>query len=88
MTNDATETAEEQNRLMGLGARIILAQLDGDEDQLAHLVNADINDAVLALVANAWAVANFATGDDQGAARELFVTTAIRGDLGGGQDLH
>ena len=70
---------------MGLGARIILAQLDGDEDQMARLINADVNDAVLGLVANAWALANLAAAQDQEAARALIAETAIRGDIGGGQ---
>jgi hypothetical protein len=76
----------DQNRVMGLGARIVLARLDHDEEQADKLVNADVPEATLALVATSWAFAQIAYGGPEEARKQLELA-AIRGDLGGGEDL-
>ena len=71
-------TEAEMAKAMALGAKITLAFLDGDEDQVARLVNPDVYEAVLSLSANVHGLAVRCFGPD---ARAVLHEVATYGEL-------
>jgi len=74
--------ADEEHQVFGLGARIMLAAIDGDEAQAAELIDRNISAAIASLVGTTWGVAQVAYGTAE-AAREAFAEAAVRAELYG-----